>query len=50
MKTVYFIFSAMLLVVSIATFVMGDYEAARHAVVCSLLCQILLRLEEKSDA
>ena len=50
MSKVYFFFAATLLLLAIVTLVMGEYETARHTVVCSFLCQILMRLEEKSDA
>ena len=49
MSIFYAISASTLLVIAIVTFVMGDYETARHTVVCSLLFQILMKLEEKSD-
>lgn len=49
MSKVYFFFSITLFIIAIVTFSMGDYETARHTVVCSLLCQILMKLEEKNN-
>lgn len=49
MSTFYAISASTLLVIAIVTFAMGDYESARHTVICSFLCQILMKLEEKSD-
>lgn len=48
MSKVYAFFAVILFIIAIATFSMGDYETARHTVVCSLLCQILMKLEEKN--
>ena len=49
MRTFYAIFAATLLVISAVTLILGDYEATRYTIVCSFLCQILMRLEEKGD-
>lgn len=49
MKTFYFISAITLIALSIVEFARGDLDASRYAVVCSLLCQILMRMEEKSN-